>query len=365
MFTVKNHKLVCTTTPTEAKESFQELAALDSRDVYQKSKAWAPTHNSKALNGLKTPTPRRMGVLDTKRVGKEFSNYFSWRDRAAVAKPGQISINDLLAKWKRQPQQERVALARVQKYVPNKTHDDLVFYAARMGSAFMSVNMFPPCVSKFFADALDAQHVLDFSAGWLDRFAGFLAAPSVRTITLIDPRPGVPSYAKQMLRMSERPVAVKVFTNGAERVMPKLTNNSLRSAAPGNKFDLILTSPPYFDLEHYDTSSRNAKLQVMATCDSAEEYLSKFLFPVMDAAARLLKPNGCLVVNIDDNAKRGVDVCGPLLDHMAKSGLTFVGTMGLKKAVLANSTTNNKVNGRGAKGEPVYIWCKSPRCLDV
>lgn len=353
MFTVHNHKLVCTTSLPEAIASLHDLANMNSSAVYRSDKSWTPTHNSKARTGLSTPTPKKLGVLDTKKIGKEFSNYFSWRDRANVDKPGSVSINKLLTKWRKDPERARVAMTRVQKYSPDKHGGDLMFYAARMGSSFMSVNMFPPCVAKFFADALQAKHVLDFSAGWLDRLAGFLASPSVQSITLIDPRPSVAVYAKQMVSIARKKLRrtnlqCKVYTTGAEVIMPKMANSK--------KFDLIMTSPPYFNLEEYDVSSKNAKMQVMATCSNSKEYLDKFLFPVMDAAVKLLSDKGVLAINIDDNYRRGVDVCGPLVKYMqAKKDVTLVGTMALKKNVLVGSTPTSTP---GKKGEPFYIWCK-------
>lgn len=353
MFTVRDHKLVCLTTRAEAIEALHDLANSANLGLYKNDRSWTPTHNSKSATGIHTPTPKKMGMLDTKKTGKIFSNFFSWRDRANVDKPGSVNINKLLEKWRKDPERAHVAMRRVQKYVPNKHGNDLMYRAARLGSSFMSVNMFPPAVAKFFADTLQSKHVLDFSAGWLDRFTGFLAAPSVQSITLIDPRPSVAVYAKQMAKIArkelKRSIQYKVYTTGAEVIMPKM-------AARHERFDLIMTSPPYFNLEEYDVSSKNAKLQVMATCSNSKEYLDKFLFPVMDAAVKLLSERGCLAINIDDNHRRGVNVCGPLIKHMqAKKDVTLVGTVALRKNVLVGSTPTSTP---GKKGEPFYIWCR-------
>lgn len=357
MFTVRNGKLVCTTTRDEAIQALHELADMDSSALYKGSVVWTPTHNSKSKTGLLTPTPTRLGLLEPTKKGKNFSNYFSWRDRAAVEKPGHVTIHKILERWRQNPESGRKAMQRVQKYAPNRHGEDLLFYAARLGSSFMSVNTFPPSVSKYFADALGSKRVLDFSAGWLDRLAGFLAAPSVQSITLIEPRPSAAGYAQEMTQIArkelKRAVTLKVHVAGAEVAMPKMAGRSLDKGA---KFDLIISSPPYFNLEHYDTSSKNAKLQVMATCANNQEYLDKFLFPVADAATKLLTPGGVLVINIDDNSHRKVDVCGPLVQHMQKKkDVTLVGTMGLRKNVLVNSMPNSVA---GKRGEPVYIWCR-------
>lgn len=353
LYTVRNNKLVCTTTKADAIEALHELAGLDSATIYKNDKSWTPTHNSKARTGLLTPTPKKLGLLEPKRIGKDFSNFFSWRDRTAVDKPGHISINKLLERWRQNPESRRKAMARVQKYAPNRTGDHLLFFAAKMGSTFLSVNAFPAAVSKFFADALGSKRVLDFSAGWLDRLAGFLAAPSVQSITLIEPRPSAATYANQMVSIArkelKRPVRCRMHTTGAELIMPKMVGR-------GEKFDLIFSSPPYFNLEKYDVSNQNAKLQVMATCSNNQEYLDKFLFPVADAAVKLLSNGGCLIINIDDNSHRKVDVCGPLVRHMQqKKDVTLVGTMGLRKNVLVNSMPNSVA---GKRGEPMYIWCR-------
>jgi hypothetical protein len=350
MFTVRHGKLVCTTTRDEAVKALHDLANMDSSTLYKGGQPWTPTHNSKSKTGLLTPTPGKLGLLEPKKTGRDFSNFFSWRDRARVDKPGHVNIHKLLERWRKNPESGRKAMQRVQKYAPNRRGEDLLFYAARMGSSFMSVNMFPPGVSKFFADALGSKRVLDFSAGWLDRLAGFLAAPSVQSITLIEPRPSAAKYAQEMVQIARKElkhaVQLKMHVTGAEKIMPKMTQ----------KFDLIISSPPYFHLEQYDVDSKNAKLQVMATCSNNQEYLDKFLFPVVDAATKLLTHGGVLVINIDDNSHRKVDVCGPLVHHMQqKQGMSLVGTMGLRKNVLVNSMPNSVA---GRRGEPVYIWCR-------
>ena len=58
----------------------------------------------------------------------------------------------------------------------------------RCETAGFSVTQWSAHAAKAVATLLGARTVLDFSAGWGDRLAGFLAAPLVHSITLIEPR---------------------------------------------------------------------------------------------------------------------------------------------------------------------------------
>lgn len=354
-FEVRNWKLVNTTTEADAREAFQKLVDLDT-DKMLKDWACQPTYKS-------IPMTKTLGMLSAGNSGRRFSNFYHWQDRSRVDKPmhgGGIlpNIHKVLERWKKRPEGAEVAKRRLRKWHPTFNEAALLYKVAERSSAFMSVAMFPPSISKYFCDRLQPHAVLDMSAGWGDRLAGFLASPSVDAITLIEPRASAaPNYraeAKLAARAGHKK-KLRIMTDGAENAMPKLVKE-------GAQFDLIITSPPYFSRELYDPSSKNAHLQVANKYGTSQEYLEGFLFPVAAAAAKCLSKTGVLALNIDDNEKHGVKICAPLLKFMKKqAGIEFVGTMALRKEHTKNSTNlDPEREASDAKYcEPIYCWART------
>jgi len=61
-------------------------------------------------------------------------------------------------------------------------------------------------------------------------------------------------------------------------------------------YDLIVTSPPYFDLERYS----DEETQSFKKYPKYEEWLDKFLFVLIKESHRLLKDDGVFILNIAD-----------------------------------------------------------------
>ena len=117
--------------------------------------------------------------------------------------------------------------------------------------------------------------------------------------------------------------------------------------------DLIVTSPPYFDLERYGETGAESEGQIWTTVDSAEAYVAKFLRPVLLQCVRLLARGGLLALNVDDNVGMGVILCQPVLDIL-KGRLRLVGTAGLRKG----KGYENMHGASQARAEPIYLFVR-------
>lgn len=237
---------------------------------------------------------------------------------------------------------------RVQKATTRKTlsHDELLMDAVRTNSALMTLTHFRASVSKYLSEATNARRVLDFSAGWGDRLTGFLASPCVEHIVLIDPRPGSLRACESQHLFVESTQHLDLYQDGAEVVLPQLPTESV---------DLIVSSPPYFDLEHYGETEKEAVGQIRNKVSTLDQYLHVFLKPVLYECERILVTGGTLALNIDDNSKAGVLLCRPALDIIGETKLRLVGTAGLRKA----HGFGQGIHRPGiTKAEPVYIFRK-------
>lgn len=78
---------------------------------------------------------------------------------------------------------------------------------------------------------------------------------------------------------------------------------------PGGPFDLVFTSPPYFDRERYFEEPTQSWVRF----SDRESWLEQFLFPVMRTAASRLRPGGTLALNVNWDLYDDVVVLGSRL----------------------------------------------------
>lgn len=69
-------------------------------------------------------------------------------------------------------------------------------------------------------------------------------------------------------------------------------------------FDLVLTSPPYFDIEIYEDNNPKQSSKLFSTMESWE---NEFYFPVLDKCWNNLKRNGFMVIQINDHNRSGLE----------------------------------------------------------
>lgn len=289
---------------------------------------------------------RPIAITSRKRFGQIFSDFFHWGDRCQVEKPNKISAKVML-ELHREGSTQRItkAVARWKKSKPKLDHDQLLWLAVRTNSSTMSITQFPAHVAKSLADLGQCRKVLDFSGGWGDRLTGFLASRHIRDITVIEPRQSACIHYRSQHQLSGETTKKLTILQGPAQ-------KRLDDVDPGT-CDLILTSPPYLNLEIYDKGNPE---QVHSFCDNSSDYLHKFLFPCLEKSLRALSCSGLLALNIDNNTREGVVICQPVLDFM-KTRASFVGTMGLLKQQGGNMTNGARQN-TGLRAEPVYMWCR-------
>ncbi|GAF77789.1 unnamed protein product, partial [marine sediment metagenome] len=135
----------------------------------------------------------------------------------------------------------------------------------------------------------DGMRVLDPCAGYSSRLIGFYSCAREGEYIGIEPCKEI--YNGLLRTQTElQPMAQNhnaSFYNGcAENIMVDMNSY----------YDLIFTSPPYFDLEKYS----NEKNQSYKRYFKYEEWLDKFLFVIIKESYRLLKNDGVFLLNVAD-----------------------------------------------------------------
>lgn len=330
----------------EVRRDFQKLCECRAEDLVDTTKEWVPR-----VDGC--PTPCKAYLYRIRRCGQLLSEAFHWPHRVQTATTWWPSGHDVLRRWQRDPDFLRGAYERLQRVSSGRrfTHEQLVYEAVRVNSALMTLTHFRATVSKHLCDTTRARRVLDVSAGWGDRLTGFLASESVQHISLIDPRPGSirACWAQHAFVESDKEMLTRQAP--AEEVLPTLDDACV---------DLVVTSPPYLDMEHYGETPEEAVGQIRHTAPTMDDYVRVFLRPVLTHIARVLAPGGLLALNLDDNERRGVFVCAPalaILDELPD--MQLVGTAGLRKGGGFGQGKKGTRSTTLPKAEPIYLYRKT------
>lgn len=215
-------------------------------------------------------------------------------------------------------------------------------------------SQFKPNIAKMIYEMFDAKVVLDFSAGWGDRLAGFYAAANTETYIGIDPRvQNHPIYKEQSAFYSkhlgwfEKKKSVYFYESPAE---------NWNDTRWDNEVDLVFTSPPYFNIEQYS----NDDTQSCVRYKNINDWNEKFLHVTLKNVWKTLKSGGHLVVNIADVYDRSlgdyVRICDPMIEYMNTiDGCKFEGAIGMEMSVRPG---NNSQSNSVVFCEPCWIFKK-------
>ena len=206
---------------------------------------------------------------------------------------------------------------------------------------------FRPSAAKVIYDMFQAETVLDFSMGWGDRIAGAHASNTVKRYVGIDPNINLfQGYGKQLRHYNS--------------LGEKKDFNFICGCAEdenvvlSDKFDMIFTSPPYFDKEKYDQSDQ----QSYKKYKGFNSWMNDFLFKAIELRTQNLKTGGHLVINISDiyTRKKQYKICDGMNDYIASTNkFSYVGAIGLRMPKRPMSISSDTV---GVFAEPIWIWKK-------
>jgi SAM-dependent methyltransferase len=154
-------------------------------------------------------------------------------------------------------------------------------------------------VVKFLQKFMKIERVLDMSAG---RGARLIAAVSMGVDYVgVDPCRAVFEKYETMGLFYRDVFGTKSSFN--------FINKPFEEAEIEGPFDLMFSSPPYFDLEKFS----NEETQSVKKFSNLEIWLEKFLRPCMQKILGLLRPGGLMCINIDNPLNRSIDYVNSML----------------------------------------------------
>lgn len=228
-------------------------------------------------------------------------------------------------------------------------------------------SQFKPSIAKAFYDKFCSRNILDFSAGWGDRLAGFYASHTGEYYVGLDPNTmNHPIYKRQVefyekhRTMLEISKTVEMFNRPAE----DFDYSTYRGF-----FDTVFTSPPYFDIERYSDEDT----QSWKRYGDIDTWNEKFLHKSLGKIIPTMSNGGIMAINISDVYSHGEwkTITNPMNEYLQSQGLTYRGCIGMEMAQRPNSggagtgktdhfsdETKEKAEENKPKkfGEPIFIW---------
>jgi 16S rRNA G966 N2-methylase RsmD len=187
----------------------------------------------------------------------------------------------------------------------------------------------------------DGYRILDISSGWGDRLIASIAAGASRYLGF-DPNTLLKPGHSEIIE-----TLAKDFTGKFEvRYEP-----FEKAILPDEKFDLVFTSPPYFDFEIYSKDQS----QSMSAYPKYETWLVEFLFAALSKAWNVLEDGGYMAIHIADT-KSMYRVCEQMLlfvqGKLDKSN--FIGIISSQAIVIDE---NGKPSYKPRR--PIWVWKKA------
>lgn len=169
---------------------------------------------------------------------------------------------------------------------------------------------------------------LDISAGWGDRL--IIAMKLGMIYHACDPNKKLKPFQDKMIeQLAENPENYVIdYIPFQEKVLTE-------------KYDVVFSSPPYFDLEIYDDNCEN---QSVVTYPDFKRWLSEFLFLSLDKCWNALDYGGYLILHLGDTKKINMCEVTNLFIQDKLEGSSYHGVIGLK--------------GQSGFSRPVWVWQK-------
>lgn len=306
----------------EAQQEILNLKSMNYKDLISRQTGVIQFANNFKYRG------KKMFMIQQSSIGNKISNKFFQKERM---KASMASHPSPLEVWRDDVKRARLfsGMIKLNKHSPSKNEAQL---RSSMRLYFSVVSQFKVSVAKCVYEYFDANHVLDFSAGWGDRLTAFLSCEKTISYTGFDPNTNLKKCYDELMTLHNTDKTVNMIYKPAEAVSLK------------RHYDMIFTSPPYFELEKYS----NDKNQSHVKYSDLDNWFDNFLFKVLSHNLKYLK--GTLALQISDYKKGSKTIC------LVKPLQTFM------KENFANFTYKGyicvKTKGRFANTivEPIFIW---------
>lgn len=197
------------------------------------------------------------------------------------------------------------------------------------------VTIYSPIMSKAIIKELDCKTIFDPCIGWGGRMIGTTCLGNEYHYTGCEPFTktfgGLETMSKELNIQGQ----VTLYNRGVETVLEEINDE---------KYDMCLTSPPYFDLEVYSHEST----QSIKKYDKYEDWIEGFIKPIIDYVCSHIEKYSCWSVkNIKTRDK--YNLLDDVIRLHTENGWKLCGEYSIKKNTKKNIITD---------GDITYVFSK-------
>lgn len=204
-------------------------------------------------------------------AGLKLIDYYTFEHRLNVRGKGNINFYDFLERWK--DYREKRYIQNLIAYYNNDESVATIYKIYNLG--INCIHAFRPVLALQLCNRFRPTHVFDPCAGW----GGRALAVSIygARYTGYDSNKNL-SKAYQMM-------------SGTLNVDLNIGDSLKVDLDKIEKYDMVMTSPPYYDLERYE---------YVRTYMNDDEWDNEFYFPLFERLAKHLQPCGWIVLSINE-----------------------------------------------------------------
>jgi len=204
----------------------------------------------------------------------------------------------------------------------------------KVSGGAQTVSNFRPSVARWIYDKYGGDKVFDPCMGFGGRLIGAISSPKVKHYEGCDPN------TKTFDGLS------KMAKNLQDTTKVVLNNIVVEEYEPKDTFDLVFTSPPYFDTEKYSEEETQSYLKF----PTYEKWLNGFLRKLVENSIDSLNKGGYFIINIA-NTKRATTLENDFLEIMKSYDMSLEKTL--------NMTLSKQHSGGQFKYEPIFVYNKT------
>lgn len=204
----------------------------------------------------------------------------------------------------------------------------------KVSGGAQTVSNFRPSVARWIYDKYAGDGVVyDPCAGFGGRLIGAITSPKVKSYTGLEPSTLTYEGLCEMAKVLKIDTVVNIHKAMAE------------SSITDHEYDLIFTSPPYFDTEKYSDEPTQSYLKY----PDYEIWFSNFLEQMIYNSIKMLKRGGYLIINIA-NVKNA--------PHLENDFKTFMESTNLDYITTYKMALSKQHSGGKFKYEPIFVYRK-------
>jgi hypothetical protein len=260
-------------------------------------------------------------ISDETRIGNKFVDYFTFRRRLETIGVKGFSYFDFLKDTK---YHQKKYIKKLLDYQQDDDKDVALYRIFKLHAG--SIGLFKPLTAMEIYERFKPRSVLDFSMGWGGRLVGACAL-DIPCYIGIDTNKSLKEPYKKMVKLLKQ-----LDTKTDIRLMFK---DALSVDYSNLNYDMVLTSPPYYNLEVYENMEQK----------SDEEWDTEFYAPIIAETYKYLKKGGHYLLNIPVDLYK--NVCIQLL------GGANIKIPLKKKAHPKKKSSDKDYN------EYIYVWTKT------